>query len=124
MQQVNNATQANPQRSLRAMLGMSGNASGAVGAGQMGDGFDMIFQNMLAGGLEGEDDLAAMLMQLTGGLQKDSEKWGAQLAAEMLNSVPTLNPEVMTALVNASWAADGQDLAGMVARLQELRNNA
>ena len=122
MQQVNTA-QANPQRSLRAMLGMTGNGNVSGAAGQMGDGFDMIFQNMLAGGLEGEDNLAAMLMQLTGGLQKDSEKWGAQMAAEMLNSCPTLNPAVMTALVEASWAADGQDLAGMVARLQELQNN-
>lgn len=119
MQQVN-TVQGNPQHSLRAMLGMTGNGAAA---GQMGDSFDMIFQQMMAGGLEGEDNLAAMLMQLTGGLQKDSEKWGAQLAAEMLNSVPTLNPEVMTALVQASWSADGQEMAGMVARLQELQNN-
>lgn len=120
MQQVN-TVQGNPQRSLRAMLGMTGN--GTAAAGQIGDGFDMIFQQMMAGSLEGEEgDLAAMLMQLTGGLQKDSEKWGAQLAAEMLNSVPTLNPEVMTALVQASWSADGQDLAGMVAKLQDLQN--
>lgn len=120
MQQVNNAVQANPQRSLRAMLGMTG-TTGTSSAGQMGDGFDMIFQQMMAGGMEGDDDLAALLMQLTGGLQKDSEKWGAQMAAEMLNSVPTLNPAVMTALVKASWAADEQNLADMVGRLQAMQ---
>ena len=123
MQQVN-AAQANPQRSLRAMLGMTGNGNVSGVAGQMGDGFDMIFQNMLAGGLEGEDDLAAMLMQLTGGLQKDSEKWGAQMAAEMLNTVPTLNPSVISALVEASWAADGQNLAEAIGRLQDQNSTA
>lgn len=121
MQQVN-TIQGDPTRSLRAKLGMTGVTGQSGMAGQMGDGFDMIFQNMLAGGLEGEDNLAAMLMQLTGGLQKDSEKWGAQMAAEMLNTVPTLNPAVMAALVEASWGADGQNLAQMVARLQDLQN--
>lgn len=115
MEQVANV-QGNPQTSLRAMLGMTGTAGKA--AGQMGDGFDMIFQQMMAGGEDG--DLTAMLMQLTGGLQKDSEKWGAQMAAEMLNSCPTLNPNVMMALVEASWSADQQSAEAMATQLQAL----
>lgn len=114
MEQVT-AVQATPQTSYRQMMGM-----GQENAVQ-GDAFAMIFQQLMGDGLmEGDSDLAAMLAQLTGNLQEDSEKWGSQMAAEMLNSCPTLNPAVMTALVKASWSADQQNVEAMATQMKIL----
>ena len=79
----------------------------------------MIFQQLMGDGTLGgeEGSLAALLMQMAGGLQKDQEKLGAQMAAEMLNSCPTLNPAVMTALVQASWSADQANVEAFAAQI-------
>ena len=113
MEQVT-TVQAAPQTSLRQMLGM-GQAGGQV----QGDAFAMIFQQLMGDGTLGgeEGSLAALLMQMAGGLQKDQEKLGAQMAAEMLNSCPTLNPAVMTALVQASWSADQANVEAFAAQI-------
>jgi len=113
---VQAAPQATPQTSYRQMMGMTQN-------GQVqGDAFAMIFQQMMEDGtMAGETDLAALLMQMTGGLQKDSEKLGAQMAAEMLNSGGmTLNPDLMTALVQASWSAEATNTEAIAAQLEAL----
>lgn len=72
--------QAQPT-SLRKLLGMD--------QGQVGDGFAMIFQQMLGDG--DEDQLAALLMQMAGSLQDDSEELGGEMAAEMLAMMPGMN---------------------------------
>lgn len=116
MEQVT-TVQAAPQTSLRQMLGM-GQAGGQV----QGDAFAMIFQQLMRDGTLGgeEGGLAALLMQMAGGLQKDQEKLGAQMAAEMLNSCPTLNPAVMTALVQASWSADQANVEAFAAQIEAM----
>ena len=84
-------TQAPQQQSLRKMLGM--------GQGQpAGDAFAMIFQQLM-GGEEMEGDLAALLMQLAGNLQEDSEEMGSLLSAEMLAAMPDLLPQDLFAMV-------------------------
>lgn len=107
--------QAAPQTSLRQMLGM-----GQAGQVQ-GDAFAMIFQQMMGDGtLGGDGDIAALLMQMAGGLQKDQEKLGAQMAAEMLNTMPNLSPQVMTALVQASWGADQANVEAFAAQMEAM----
>lgn len=107
--------QAAPQTSLRQMLGM-----GQAGQVQ-GDAFAMIFQQLMGDGAAGEDgDIAALLMQMAGGLQKDQEKLGAQMAAEMLNTMPNLSPQVMTALVQASWGADQANVEAFAAQMEAM----
>ena len=65
--QTGAAVQAQPT-SLRKLLGM--------GQGQIGDGFAMIFQQMLGDG--DEEQLSALLMQMAGSLQEDSEELEAR----------------------------------------------
>lgn len=102
---------AAPQTSLRKMLGMTE-------AGQMGgDGFAAIFQQLMGGDME-TGDLAAMLMQMTGRLQKSSEELGAQMAAEMLNTMPMLSPDVIASLVQMSWAGDESRLEALAAAME------
>jgi len=114
MEQVT-TVQATPQTSYRQMMGMT--QEGQV----QGDAFAMIFQQMMEGGLmEGGDDLAALLMQMSGGMQKDSEKMGAQMAAEMLNSGVTFSPDVMTALVQASWSTESTNMSAIAAQMEAL----
>ncbi len=82
-------TQAPQQQSLRKMLGMGQPA---------GDAFAMIFQQLM-GGEEMEGDLAALLMQLAGNLQDDSEEMGSLLSAEMLAMMPDLAPQDLFAMM-------------------------
>ena len=58
----------------------------------------MIFQQLM-GGEEMEGDLAALLMQLAGNLQEDSEEMGSLLSAEMLAAMPDLLPQDLFAMV-------------------------
>ncbi len=78
--QTGAAVQAQPT-SLRKLLGM--------GQGQIGDGFAMIFQQMLGDG--DEEQLSALLMQMAGSLQEDSEELGGQMSAEMLAVMAGMN---------------------------------
>lgn len=78
--QTGAAVQAQPT-SLRKLLGM--------GQGQIGDGFAMIFQQMLGDG--DEEQLSALLMQMAGSLQEDSEELGGQMSAEMLAMMAGMN---------------------------------
>ena len=70
-----------------------------LGMGQpAGDAFAMIFQQLM-GGEEMEGDLAALLMQLAGNLQDDSEEMGSLLSAEMLAMMPDLAPQDLFAMM-------------------------
>ena len=84
------------QQSLRKMLGM--------GQGQAaGDAFAMIFQQLMGDG-ETEGDIVAMLAQLFGVLQDESEEMGTQMAAEMLAAMPDLAPQDLFAMVQSDTA--------------------
>lgn len=78
--QTSAPVQAQPT-SLRKLLGMD--------QGQVGDGFAMIFQQMMGDG--DEEQLAALLMQMAGSLREDSEELGGEMAAEMLAMMPGMN---------------------------------
>lgn len=95
MEQIANVQAAAQPTSLRQMLGMGG--QNAV----QGDAFAMIFQQLMANGADGEeaDTLAAMLMQMTGSLQKDAEDMGTKLAAELLYAMPGLQPQTLLAML-------------------------
>lgn len=84
------------QQSLRKMLGM-----GQVQAA--GDAFAMIFQQLMGDG-ETEGDIVAMLAQLFGVLQDESEEMGTQMAAEMLAAMPDLAPQDLFAMVQSDTA--------------------
>ena len=84
------------QQSLRKMLGL--------GQGQAaGDAFAMIFQQLMGDG-ETEGDIVAMLAQLFGVLQDESEEMGTQMAAEMLAAMPDLAPQDLFAMVQSDTA--------------------
>lgn len=102
---------AAPQTTLRGMLGM------AQGGQMGGDGFAAIFQQLMGGDMEA-GDLAAMLMQMTGRLQKDAEEMGAKMAAEMVNSMPFLSPNVIASLVQMSWSGDQAKLEALADSMQ------
>lgn len=96
--QTSAPVQAQPT-SLRKLLGMD--------QGQVGDGFAMIFQQMMGDG--DEEQLAALLMQMAGSLREDSEELGGEMAAEMLAMMPGMNfPATdLIALMEQDTAANG-----------------
>ncbi len=87
------AVQAMGQPISRSLLGL---AQGETG--MQGDAFAMIFAQLM-GGEEGQDGLAAALMQMTGQLQQDEEEMGTQMAAEMLCTMPGFQPQMLLTLL-------------------------
>lgn len=86
------AVQAAGQPISRSLLGL---AQGE--AGMPTDAFAMIFAQLMGG--EGQDGLAAALMQMTGQLKQDEEEMGTQMAAEMLCTMPGFQPQMLLNLL-------------------------
>lgn len=89
------AVQAMTQPISRSMLGMDQGVNG-----MQGDGFAMIFAQLMGmGGEEEEDGLAAALLQMVSQLKQDEEEIGTQMAMEMLSSVPNFQPQMLLTLL-------------------------